>query len=135
MTYEELLDKAYEKVEVNLESEVERFEIPKVKGHHLGSKTVVSNFLVIASHIRRDPVHLMKFLSRELASQGEIQNDRLLLSRKLSSKEINGKIERYVNSFVLCAKCKKPDTELVEEGGKNFLRCLACGERVEVHKV
>ena len=135
MNYEDLLDEAYEKVEVNLESEVERFDIPKVKGHHLGTKTVVSNFLVIASHIRRDPVHLMKFLARELASQGEIQNDRLLLSRKLSSKEVNEKIEKYVNGFVLCSKCKKPDTELSEEGGKNYLRCLACGEKVEVHKV
>lgn len=135
MEYANLLDEAYDKVEVNLETNVVRFEIPKVKGHHLGTKTVVSNFLVIASHIRRDPLHLMKFLSKELASSGEIQNERLILSRKLSSSEINEKIEKYVNSFVLCPKCGKPDTELVDESGKNYMRCMACGDKYEVHKI
>ena len=135
MNYETLLDEAYKKVKVNLETSVVRFEIPKVKGHHLGTKTVVSNFLSIASHIRRDPLHLMKFLLRELASQGEIHNERLILSRKLSSNEINEKIEKYVNSFVLCPKCGKPDTELVDEGGKNYMRCMACGGKYEVYRI
>ena len=72
---------------------------------------------------------------KELASQGEIKGDRLILSRKLASKDINAKIEKYVNRFVLCPKCEKPDTELSEEGGKTFLRCLACGEKQEVHKI
>jgi translation initiation factor 2 subunit 2 len=135
MNYESLLEQAYDKVEVNLEEECERFEIPRAEGHHLGTRTVISNFLVIASKIRRDPIHLMKFLSKELASQVEIQNDRLLLSRKLSSREINEKIEKYVNNFVLCPKCKKSDSELVHENGKLFIRCMACGDKFEVHKI
>jgi len=135
MNYESLLEQAYERVEVNLDEGSERFEVPKAEGHHLGTRTVVSNFLVIASKIRRDPIHLMRFLSKELASQVEIKNDRLLLSRKLSSREINDKIEKYVNNFVLCPKCKKPDSELVEENGKLYVRCMACGDKFEVHKI
>ncbi len=135
MEYEQLLDEAYQNVEVNLDTQVVRFEIPKVKGHHLGARTIVSNFLVVASQVRRDPYHLMKFLSKELASSGEIQNERLILSRRLSSNEINEKVEKYVNSFVLCPKCGKPDTELVEENGKNYMRCMACGDKYEVHKI
>lgn len=135
MNYEQLLDRAYETVEVNVDHSGERFLIPKVKGHHLGSRTVISNFLPIAAHVRRDPLHLMKFLSKELASQGEVSNDRLLLSRKLSSKEVNDKVEKYVNQFVLCKNCKKPDTELVDEGAKQFMKCLACGTKHEIHKI
>ena len=133
MDYEALLDEAYENVEAS--EEVERFEILKVKGHHEGTRTMISNFTQVVSSIRRKPEHLLKFLTKELASQAEIKGDRLILSRKLASKDINDKIEKYVNSFVLCPKCSKPDTELVEEGGKSFLRCLACGEKREVHKV
>jgi len=77
----------------------------------------------------------MKFLTKELASSGELKGDRLILSRKLPSKEVNEKIERYVNRFVLCPKCKKPDTELEEDKGKAFLRCLACGEKYEVYRI
>lgn len=131
--YEEMLNEAYENVK-----EVEcgdRFEIPKVIGHHEGTKTVITNFFKITTCIRRSPEHIIKFLGKELATGEEISGERLILSRKLSSKEINEKIEKYVNIFVVCQKCKKPDTELVTEGNKVFLKCLACGEKHEVHKL
>lgn len=133
MSYENLLDEAYENVKATIECD--RFEILKVKGHHEGVRTIISNFGQVAVCIRRTPGHLLKFLTKELASSGEIKGDRLVLSRKLSSKNINEKIEGYVNRFVLCPKCKKPDTELSEKGGKMFLRCLACGEKREIHKI
>ena len=133
MNYESLLDEAYEKVEP-----VEgcgRFEILKVKGHHEGTKTVITNFGQVVSCIRRSPEHLIKFLNKELASSSEMKGDRLILLRKLSSKDINDRIEKYVKRFVLCPKCGKPDTELESVGGKVFLRCLACGEKYELHKI
>ena len=133
MEYEALLEEAYENVEAT--EEAGRFEVLKVKGHHEGIRTVISNFGQVVANVRRTPEHLLKFLSKELASQGEIKGDRLILSRKLASKDINAKIEKYVNKFVLCPKCAKPDTELSEESGKTFLRCLACGEKQEVHKI
>ncbi|MCK5449398.1 translation initiation factor IF-2 subunit beta [Candidatus Pacearchaeota archaeon] len=133
MDYESLLDNAYEKIEPVEESG--RFEVLKVKGHHEGTKTIITNFGQVVSHVRRNPEHLMKFLNKELASSSEISGDRLILSRKLSSTDINDRIEKYVKRFVLCPKCKKPDTELESSGGKVFLKCLACGERYEVHKI
>lgn len=133
MDYESLLDEAYKNVKVTEEGG--RFEILKVKGHHEGVRTVISNFVQVAVCIRRTPEHLLKFLTKELASSGEIRGDRLILSRRLSSKDINNKIEKYVNRFVLCPKCKKPDTELNKEGGRMFLRCLACGEKQEVQRI
>jgi len=135
MDYEQLLDSAYEQVEVCLEQSSDRFEVPRVKGHHMGGRTVISNFLSIASYLRRDPIHMMKFLGKELASQSELQNDRLVLSRKLSSAEVNEKLDKYVCGFVLCPNCKKPDTELNDEGGKAIMKCLACGNRREVHRL
>jgi translation initiation factor 2 subunit 2 len=133
MDYETLLNEAYENVEAT--EEAERFEILKVKGHHEGTRTILSNFAQVVANIRRSPEHLLKFLSKELASQCEVKGDRLILSRRLASKDINDKIEKYVNTFVLCPKCAKPDTELSEEDGKAFLKCLACGEKYEVHKI
>ncbi len=134
MNYEELLDVAYENVEVN-EEVGGRFEIVKVKGHHEGVRTVLTNFTKVVSCLRRKPEHLLKFLGKELGIQGEIKGDRLILSRKLSSKDINAKVERYAKRYVVCVKCGKPDTELDEDQGKLFVRCLACGNKNEVHKI
>ena len=133
MNYEQLLDAAYDEVEEC--SECERFEILQVTGHHEGVRTIITNFGKVAACLRRDPSHLLKFLGRELGIQGEISGDRLVLSRKLSSRDVNAKVEKYAKRYVLCGKCGKPDTELDDGGGKLFVRCLACGNKAEVHRV
>ncbi len=134
MNYEDMLEEAYENVEVNEECSG-RFEILKVKGHHEGARTVISNFLKVAACLRRRPEHLLKFLGKDLGIQGEVKGEQAVFSRKVSSKDVNAKIERYAKLYVLCEKCGKPDTELDEEGNKIFVRCLACGDKREVHKI
>lgn len=134
MNYEQLLDKLYKEVKPIEKTVTERFEVPKVTGHVEGTKTIIDNFKEICSVVRRPQEHILKFLFRELASPGKVENDRLILNRKLPSKLINEKIERYINEFVICHDCKKPDTELVKdkEHRMTFLHCLACGGKNNV---
>ena len=129
--YEEMLNKAYEKVkQINVSSQ--RFEIPKVEGHFEGRKTILTNFFQISSHIRRRPEHFQKFILRELAASGQREGDRLILNIKVPSAKINQKIEQYVKEFVLCKECQKPDTELIKEDRLTFIHCLACGAKHSV---
>ncbi|MDP3987480.1 MAG: translation initiation factor IF-2 subunit beta [Nanoarchaeota archaeon] len=131
--YEELLEEAYNKVK-QTNSSGERFEIPKIEGYFEGKKTILSNFSQITSHLRRDPEHFQKFLLRELAASGQKEGDRFVLNMKVPSTKINQKIEEYVNEFVLCKECKKPDTELLREPHSRitFIHCLACGAKHSV---
>lgn len=126
--YEKLLNEAYEKVKV-VDDSGERFDMPKIAGRFEGKKTILTNFFQVASHLRRNPEHFQKFLLRELATSGQKEGDRLILNNKISSKKINPKIERYVNEFVLCKTCNKPDTEIIKEGKQTMLHCLACGAK------
>ena len=126
-TYEQLLEQAYQKVKPI--KATERFEIPKVQGMVEGTKTIVTNFRQIADCLRRKPEHLSKFLSKELASYIAIENDRAIFNRKLSSARINEKVEQYVNEFVICKECKKPDTEIIKQDKFLFIHCLACGAK------
>ena len=129
--YEKLLNEAYSKVKKS-EDSGERFEIPKVEGHFEGKKTILTNFLQIASHLRRNPEHFQKFLLRELAASGQQEGDRLILNMTVPSAKINQKVEQYVKEFVLCEQCGKPDTELVKEDRLSFVKCLACGAKHSV---
>jgi len=126
--YEKLLEGAYKEVKT-VEGTGERFEIPKIQGHFEGKKTVLNNFFQIASHIRRNPEHFLKYMLKELAASGTKDGDRLILNIKVPSAKINQKIEDYVKEFVLCKECGKPDTELQKEGRLNFVHCLACGAK------
>ena len=126
--YEILLNQAYEKVKA-VESAGQRFEIPIIKGHFEGKRTILTNFFQITSHIRREPEHFLKFLLKELATPGYTIGDNLIINNKIPSAKINAKIKQYVEEFVLCKECNKPDTEIVKEGRLNFLHCLACGAK------
>ena len=90
MEYEKLLDNLYKEAKP-IETQHERFEVPKVKGYIEGNKTIVTNFMQICSTLRRKPEHFLKFLSRELAALSIIQGERVIFNRKLLSAKINEK--------------------------------------------
>ena len=109
-----MLKKAY-KLLPKVEATDSRFEIPKVHGRLQGNLTIITNFSQIASHLRRDEGHFMKFLVRELATTGEISGGTATFKGKHSPTNMNTKVEKYVKEFVLCKQCGKPDTELVKK--------------------
>jgi len=108
----------------------ERFEIPKAVGHIQGNRTIISNFLQIASNLRREVNHLLKYVLKELATPGEIKKSgALILGTKVPASRINDKIRQYANEFVLCLECGKPDTQIVKEGELTYMKCTACGAK------
>lgn len=131
MDYELLLKRGREKLPESV-LQIERFEVPKVRGHVEGNKTVISNFSQIADTLRRNPKHLLKYLLKELATPGELKPAGLVLGSKVPASRINEKLQQYVDGFVLCKECGKPDTTLQAEGGFAFIKCQACGARKAV---
>lgn len=127
-----MLERGKEKLPEIAES-TERFTIPKVTGHLEGNKTVISNFLQIANIIRRNPEHLVKYINRETAARGEIKKQLLVFNTKLPSSKINEKIQQYVDNYVICKECGKPDTKLSKEGVVTFIRCQACGAKHSIN--
>jgi translation initiation factor 2 subunit 2 len=131
MDYEKLLNKAYKEVK-QIENNGERFEVPKIKGHFQGKKTILTNFFQIASFLRRKPEHIQKYLVKELATSAYKEGDRLVLNNKIPSLKINDKINQYIKEFIICRECGKPDTELMKEDRLVFVHCLACGAKHSV---
>lgn len=128
MDYKELLKKAKEELPDSSE-ETSRFEIPLIKGHIQGNRTILSNFDKIAATLMRDPEHLLKYILKELATPGEIKKKGVIIGRKVSATMVNEKINSYAKEFVICKECGKPDTKLVREDRIMFVRCQACGAR------
>ncbi|MBS3176843.1 translation initiation factor IF-2 subunit beta [Candidatus Woesearchaeota archaeon] len=109
--------------------ERERFEIPKIRGHLEGNKTIIINFQQIASLLRRPVEHILKFLLKELATPGNLMPHILILATKVPASRINEKVREYALEFVLCYDCGKPDTQILREGEFSFLKCMACGAK------
>lgn len=129
MDYEALLEKAQQELPQVSESAA-RFEIPKVRGHIQGNKTIISNFREIADVLRRNVEHLLKYILKELAAPGDLKKSgSVIFGTKISASRLNEKIVQYAKDFVLCSECSKPDTELSKEKGVTFLQCHACGAK------
>src|SRR3989344_3613135 len=126
MNYEEMLDQGMKALPEKI-VKTERFEIPKVKGHIQGNKTIITNFYQIVQAFRREEEHFLKYLLRELATPGKLEGTLLIIGRKISSTLINQKIKQYAHTYVLCFTCGKPDTQIIV---KEFLNLNIIGENI-----
>ncbi|MFQ6060434.1 MAG: translation initiation factor IF-2 subunit beta [Thermoplasmata archaeon] len=134
-SYEELLERAREALPAKVTTH-ERFRIPDVDVFLEGKTTVLRNFEEIANAINRDPQQILAYLLRELGTAGTIDGRRVLFKGRVATSQIEDRIRGYVETYVLCSECRRPDTRMVKEGRITILECDACGAHrpVEVRK-
>lgn len=132
--YESLLKRARAQVP-EVTSKRERLEIPKLRYAKIGMRTVIFNFKEIADALDRDPLHLLKFLSGEMATAATMQGNRVIFQGKFQEDTFGRLMQRYLETFVICPVCKRPDTKVVKEKRLSFLICQACGARSSIKQL
>lgn len=105
----------------------DRFKMPKAEIFYEGNTTVIKNFDKISIAINRDPKLILKYLLGGVGTAGELEGTRVVFQGKIISKQIQDKLKEYVDSFVICTECNRPDTQLVKRGRATVIRCDACG--------
>ncbi|HOQ18328.1 translation initiation factor IF-2 subunit beta [Methanothermobacter thermautotrophicus] len=132
--YEKLLERAIDQLPPEV-FETKRFEVPKAYSVIQGNRTFIQNFREVADALNRDPQHLLKFLLRELGTAGNLEGGRAILQGKFTHFLINERIDDYVNKFVICHECNRPDTRIIREGRISLLKCEACGAKAPLKNV
>jgi len=132
--YEELLRRARSQIP-EVVSKRERLELPRLHYWVIGMRTIISNFREIADALNRDPQHLLKFLTGEMATAATMQESRAIFKGKFSQETLERLLQRYMESFVVCPVCKRPDTKIVKEKRLSFLICEACGAKSSLRQL
>ncbi len=132
--YEKLLKKARSQIP-EIASKHERLELPRIIHAIIGMRTIFQNFREIAEALNRDPRHLLKFLTREMATAATMEESRVIFKGKFSRDTFERLLQRYLEQFVTCPVCKRPDTKIVKEKRLLFLVCEACGARSSVRQL
>jgi translation initiation factor 2 subunit 2 len=127
--YESLLDRAHETMPDEAENTEERWSLPDVDLMWEGRTTVLKNFQDIVDSVRRDPDHLIGYILRVLGSAGSREGRRLIFKSVISTDKLKNKLDEYVNTYVICGECGKPDTHLIKEGRTSVVECMACGAK------
>jgi len=132
--YEELLKRARSQIP-EVTSKRERLELPRLTHSVIGMRTIIHNFKEIAEALNRDPRHQLKFLTREMATAATMQESRVIFQGKFSRETFERLLQRYMEQFVTCPVCKRPDTKIVKEKRLSFLVCEACGAKSSIRQL
>ena len=97
--YKELLKKARTGLPQNLK-EAKRLEIPELKSAVVGNRTKLLNLVEVAKIVRRDLNHIIKFLSKEVASQATIEAEGVFFNGKIGNMLLNNKFKKYLKKFL-----------------------------------
>ena len=132
--YDELLKRACSQMpEVSLKRE--RLELPRLYITTVGMRTIISNFNEMADVLNRDPQHILKFLTREMATAATFNDNRAVFQGKFKRDSFERLLQRYMEGFVICPVCKRPDTKIVKEKRLSFLVCNACGAKSSIKQL
>lgn len=130
--YNKLLERARSQVPPEV-FEHKRFELERVESFIQGNMTIIPRFKELSDFLRRNPQMVLKYLTRELATAASVDGGgRAIFQGRHNNATINDLVIRYVDTYVLCHECKKPDTHIVRENRFLFLICEACGARESV---
>ncbi|MDH5783026.1 MAG: translation initiation factor IF-2 subunit beta [Candidatus Bathyarchaeota archaeon] len=132
--YKELLKRARSQLPSDV-FERKRFEIPKPRSITVGMRTIILNFKEICDAFNRDPQHLLRYLSREMATAGTVSGARAVFQGRFPRDTIERLVQHYGVAFVVCPVCKRPDTKIVREKRLSFMVCEACGARSSVRSM
>ncbi len=132
--YDDLLKRAREQMP-EVQAKRERLEMPRIMIQTVGMRTIISNFKEISEALDRDPQHVLKFLTREMATAATFHDSRAIFQGKFQRESFERLLQRYLDGYVVCPVCKRPDTKILKEKRLTFLVCNACGAKSSIKQL
>ncbi|MGY5876499.1 MAG: translation initiation factor IF-2 subunit beta [Candidatus Thorarchaeota archaeon] len=134
--YERLLERARTHIpEDAFKKSGERFQVPQVQVMVQGTRTIWQNFQEIISILNRPGKEVLKFVSGQLATAGTIEGSNAIFNGTFVGDIVNDVLTRYIDAYVICPVCTRPDTGIVKEKNAYYLSCSACGARTSIRPV
>ncbi|KAH9867867.1 hypothetical protein IAQ61_007171 [Plenodomus lingam] len=106
----------------------------KIEGKGNGIKTVIVNLSSVAQSLARPPAHVIKYFGFELGAQTNTNpnDDRWIINGAHDASKLQDYLDGFITKFVLCKKCKNPETDVHIKDGHITLDCKACGKISDV---
>jgi translation initiation factor 2 subunit 2 len=134
--YDRLLQRARSQVPPDaFKRSGERFQVPEVQLMLQGNRTIWQNFQDIVSVLNRPGKEVLKYISGQLATAGIFEGSGAAFNGKFEAKPFNDILRRYIEQYVICPVCGRPDTNEIHDQAAYYLVCSACGARTSIRPV
>ena len=79
-------------------------------------------------------IDVIKYFGFELGAQANPRptDDRWIINGAHEASKLQDYLDGFISKFVLCKKCKNPETDIVIKDPRILLDCKACGQRSDV---
>ncbi len=124
--YEMLVKRAFHSLPETVKNS-ERFTMPSIKIIYEGKTSVLQNLGDISKTLNRDKEHIFTYMLKEVGTAGNVEKTRGIFKGKVQRNNLEEKLQKYTETFVLCSECLRPDTRMVKDGRTHVLQCDACG--------
>lgn len=110
-----------------------RYKMPviniKIEGKGNGIRTVITNMGKIMKCLDRPMEYAVKFIAYELGTKNKcnIEQDNCMFSGKHTQEYLSLQLDKFINLYILCKKCKNPETNLCVKNNIILSNCKACG--------
>ena len=110
-----------------------RYKMPKmttkIEGRGNGIKTNIVNMTAVATAIKTPPDYVTKFFGCELGAQSrwEAATEKSIVNGAHELAEMQKLLDKFLEKFVLCYKCKLPELDMSVKKGMIVAKCAACG--------
>lgn len=134
--YEKILDRARASVpEDAFKRSGERFQVPQVQLIVQGTRSIWQNFQEILNVLNRPGKEVLKYVAGQLATAGNIEGGSAIFQGKFSPEGVDDVLARYIDAYVICPVCGRPDTSMEKQTGAYYLKCSACGASTSIRPV
>jgi len=109
----------------------------KIEGSGNGIRTNIVNMSAIAKALGRPPSYPTKYFGCELGAQVTIndENDVYIVNGSHDADRLQNHLYNFISKFVLCTKCKNPETNLTVVNQLIKQKCIACGHETSIPKL
>ncbi|KAL7714553.1 Eukaryotic translation initiation factor [Entamoeba marina] len=109
-----------------------RYKMPdlvhKIEGKGNGIKTVIVNCEDIAKALVRPASYICRFFGLVFGAATNTDSGKYVINGKHEYKDLMTTLDKFIDRFVLCKKCKNPETYMTIKDKNLSLNCKACGE-------
>ena len=106
----------------------------EIAGKGNGKFTIINNIDNISEELNHPSYIILKYIGSLLGCSSNNKNN--TIKGHYNQSQIEKCISSYVDNFVLCSNCKKPEIKLRNEGKKKkikiFINCSTCGYNGEL---
>jgi len=106
-----------------------RYKMPILSVKHKKNHTIITNSIDISRALKTQHCYMSKYFAIELGTQSMSSDTGISLRGVHSANMLTTVLNKFIEQFILCSSCHKPEIDYYKGRKKVIVCCRACGHK------